>query len=89
MVVIQVDKDAVSHAVTVSIAGGPGLPVVRDMVFRLTRSDGQVLESTIVPDPQKKANEAELPGTRYADRVEAIVDYYSGQQYEVMDQLVE
>ncbi len=63
MVYLQVDKDAVSHAVTVSIAGGPGLSVVKDVVFRLTRSDGQVLEGTIVLAPDQKINEATLHGT--------------------------
>ena len=85
---MQVDKNAVSHEVTVSLAGGPGQSVVEDILFRLTSSDGQVLESTIVPAPSKKVNEATLPGTKLPDRVEVIVTYYSGQQYEVIDKFI-
>jgi uncharacterized Zn finger protein (UPF0148 family) len=86
MIYTRVEKDLVYDGVTVTFEGGPGQTVVKDILFRLIRSDGQVLESTIMPD---KNNEATLQGTRKADRVEVIAIYDSGQQYTLIDELIE
>ena len=82
----QVDKDAVSGAVTVTVTG-PSRNVVNDIVVRLTRSDGQVLTGYIKPN--QKVNEVTLPGTRSTDRVEVTVAFYSGDTYKVIDKTVD
>jgi hypothetical protein len=88
MAFIQIDKDSITNDVTVSLAGGSGQPVIKEIVFRLTCSDGRVLENTIVLDPSRKSNEATLPGTRQGDQAEVTVIYYSGQEYKVIDRLI-
>jgi hypothetical protein len=86
MIVVRVEKNLVYDSVTVTFEGGPGQPVVRDILFRLFRSDGQVLEGTILPDIN---SEATLQGSRQPDRVEVIVTYDSGKQYTIIDELLE
>ena len=84
--IFQVDKDAVSGDVTVTVTG-PSRNVVNDIVVRLTRSDGQVTTGYITPN--QKVNEVTMPGTRATDRVEVTVNFYSGASYKVIDKTVE
>jgi hypothetical protein len=84
--VFQVDKDAVSAAVTVTVTG-PSRDVVRDIYVQLTRSDGQVLSGHI--NPNQKVNEVTIPGSRSTDRVEVTVTFYSGDSYKVIDKTVD
>ncbi len=83
---IQVEKSAVDGMVTVTLAGGPGIQVVKDIEVRLTRSDGQVQTGHIRPDAN--VLEVSLAGTKQTDRVEVFVTQFSGQRYRVMDQLL-
>jgi hypothetical protein len=87
MVYFSVQKDAVTDDVTVTLSGGPGLGIVKNVEFQLTRSDGQVLTMDFAPD--QKLNEATLQGTPGADRVEVAVTYFSGEHYKMVDQLVQ
>jgi hypothetical protein len=87
-VFVQLEKDISTKVVTVSFAGGDGQPSVKEILFRLTRSDRQILENHIVLEPSRKTNEVTLPGTGQRDRAEVIVIYYSGDQYTVIDQLI-
>jgi len=82
----QVDKDTVSGDVTVTVTG-PSRSVVKDIVVRLTRSDGQVTTGYITPN--QKVNEVTMPGTRATDRVEVTVNFYSGASYKVIDKTVD
>ena len=82
----QVDKDAVSGAVTVTVTG-PSRNVVKDITVRLTRSDGEVTTGYITPN--QKVNEVTMPGTRSTDRVEVTVNFYSGASYKVIDKIIE
>jgi len=82
----QVDKDAVSGDVTVTVTG-PSRSVVSNIVVRLTRSDGQVTTGYITPN--QKVNEVTMPGTRSTDRVEVTVNFYSGASYKVIDKTVD
>ena len=86
-VVIQIDKDPITNAVMVSLAGGDGQPVIKKIRSRVYRSDGLVLESSILPYPSRKANEVKIPGTSRKDRAEITVVYYSGSQYTIIDRL--
>jgi len=88
MVYFAVVKDAVTDDVTVTLSGGPGLAIVKNVDFRLTRSDGQVLDKAFAPTNQK-VNEATLKGTPGSDRVEITVTYFSGEHYKMVDQLVQ
>jgi len=84
--IFQVDKDAVSGDVTVTVTG-PSRNVVNDIAVRLTRSDGQVLTGYITPN--QKVNEVTMPGTRATDRVEVTVNFYSGVSYKVIDKTID
>ena len=86
MLIFQVDKDAVSGAVTVTVTG-PSRDIVKDIFVQLTRSDGQVLSGHI--NPNQKVNEITMPGSRSTDRVEVTVNFYSGDSYKVIDKTVD
>ncbi len=81
----QIDKDTISGDVTVTVSG-PSRNVVNDIEVKLTRADGQVEIGYI--QPNQKVNEVTLPGTRNTERVEVTVQFYSGEQYKVIDKLV-
>jgi len=82
----QVDKDVISGDVTVTVTG-PSRNVVKDIEVRLTRADGQVITKDIIPS--QKINDVTLPGTRNSERVEVTVQFYSGEQYKVLDTIAQ
>jgi hypothetical protein len=79
----QAERDPITQTVTVLFDGGKGQRAVRDVLVRLTRSDGQVLTRTFRPTTIGEG--ASLPGTRYTDRLEVIVTYNNGDKTTIID----
>ncbi len=86
-VTFQAERDAISGIVTVTFSGGEGQNGVKDVLFRLTRSDGQVLQKSFTLTQIGKSES--LQGTKMTDRVEVIATYYNGNQYKILDQTFE
>ena len=86
-VTFQAERDAITGIVTVTFSGGEGQNGVQDVLFRLTRSDGQVLQKSFKLTQIGKSES--LQGTKMTDRVEVIATYYNGNQYKVLDQTFE
>jgi hypothetical protein len=87
MVNFQAERDTLTGIVTVTFRGGEGQNGVKDVLFRLTRSDGQVLEKSFTITQIGRSES--LQGTKMTDRVEVIASYYNGNQYKVLDQTFE
>ncbi len=83
----QAERDPITSIVTVTFTGGSGLNGVRDVVCRLTRSDGQVISQTFTL--QQVGSSASLQGTKMTDRIQVTARYYNGDQYTVLDQVFE
>ena len=83
----QAERDPISGIVTVTFTGGAGQNGVREVVSRLTRSDGQVVTKAFTL-PRIGTSET-LQGTKMTDRVEVIAYYYNGNQFTVLDQIFE
>jgi len=83
----QAERDPISNIVTVTFTGGAGQNGVREVLVRLTRSDGQVITKTFTI-PQIGISET-LQGTKMTDRVEVSVSYYNGERYTVLDETFE
>jgi hypothetical protein len=83
----QAERDPISGIITVTFTGGAGQNGVREVVSRLTRSDGQVISKTFTI-PRIGSSET-LQGTKMTDRVEVVVYYYNGDRYTVLDQTFE
>jgi len=83
----QAERDPISGIVTVTFTGGAGQNGVREVVSRLTRSDGQIITKTFTLTQMGKSET--LQGTKMTDRIEVIVYYYNGDQYTVLDQTFE
>ena len=84
-VYVQVAKNPLDQEISVVFAGGPGQPVLKELEIRVTRSDGQVLTSNLIPRQQ---SEATISGTKGNDRVEVFALYYSGQKYRIYDEVL-
>ncbi|PKL64190.1 MAG: hypothetical protein CVV32_09590 [Methanomicrobiales archaeon HGW-Methanomicrobiales-3] len=82
---LQAERDPITSMVTVLFNGGKGQRAVREVSVRLTRSDGQVLVQAF--RPLVVGEGAELQGTKYADRLEVNVTYYTGETYTVIDRI--
>jgi len=82
---LHAERDPISNMVTVIYDGGKGQRAVRNILVRLTRSDGQVLTQTF--RPLVVGEGAELQGTKYDDRLEVIITYNSGDSYTVIDKI--
>jgi hypothetical protein len=83
----QAERDPISNIVTVTFTGGAGQNGVREVLVRLTRSDGQVITKTFTI-PRIGISET-LQGTKMTDRVEVSVSYYNGERYTVLDETFE
>lgn len=84
---LEVERDPRSHMVSVAFRGGKGQYGVRDILVRLTRSDGKVLTGTF--KPVQTGSGIELQGTEKVDRVEVTARYYTGDEYKIVDQIFE
>ena len=86
-VLITADKDVITGDITVQIAGGPGRSVIKEVRGTVYSSDGQTHTGTI--DPALRSEDVVIPGSKGTDRVVVTVLLFSGEQYVVMDQLME
>ncbi|MDI9633092.1 MAG: hypothetical protein QFX32_03440 [Methanolinea sp.] len=85
-VTVQVnEKDPIYATVPVIFAGGKGQVAVRDILVRLTTSEGQVIEGHLEP---VKGAEVKLQGTRGDDRLEVLVTLTNGNTYKIIDRTV-
>jgi hypothetical protein len=85
--VLDAERDPISHIVTVTFKGGAGQYGVSNILVQLTRSDGQVLTQNF--KPTTIGSGVTLQGTEKTDRVEASATYYSGEHYKIMDHIFE
>jgi len=83
---IGIDKDRVYNTITVTFIGGPGQILVKNILVRVTTSDGNVQEK-IFPIINQVATGAsvDMKGTQGSDRVEVFVTL-NGVIYKVKDQ---
>jgi len=86
-ITLQTERDPRSFLVSVMYMGGKGQYGVRDILVRLTRSDGTVITETF--RPVQIGSHVDLQGTQKTDRVEVIVRYHTGAEYKVIDQVFE
>ena len=83
---IRIDKDRVYSGITVTFVGGAGQVFVRDILVRVTRSDGLKEEAHIPFENQVPVGASvALPGTKGSDRVEVYVTI-NGVIYKVRDE---
>lgn len=83
---IQVnEKDPIYATITVIFAGGKGQIAVKDILVRVTTSDGQVTEKHLAP---QKGSEVVFQGTRGDDRLEVIVTLNTGATYTIIDRII-
>ncbi|HTY14947.1 MAG TPA: hypothetical protein VMC42_04500 [Methanoregulaceae archaeon] len=83
---IRIDKDRVYSTITVTFVGGPGQVFVRDILVRVTRSDGLKEEKHIpFKDQVPVGASVDLAGTKGSDRVEVYVTI-NGVTYKIRDE---
>jgi hypothetical protein len=87
LVYFEETRSSYNHNVTVLYKGGKGQRAVKDVLVRLTRSDGQVVTGTF--KPVQVDSGIDLPGTDRTDRVEVIVHYVTGEEYKLVDRVFE
>ncbi len=83
---IRIDKDRVYSTITVTFVGGAGQVFVKDILVRVTRSDG-LKEIAHIPfkDQIPVGASVDLPGTKGSDRVEVYVTI-NGVTYKIRDE---
>jgi len=83
---IGIDKDRVYNTITVTFIGGPGQILVKNILVRVTTSDGNVQEKifSIINQVATGAS-VDMKGTQGSDRVEVFVTL-NGVIYKVKDQ---
>jgi len=85
--IIDVERDAITHMITVTFQGGPGQYGVRELVVTLTKSDGTAETKTF--KPEYRGTFITLLGTEKTDRVEITANYYNGESFKVVDKVFE
>jgi len=85
--IIDVERDAITHMITVTFQGGPGQFGVRELVVTLTKSDGTVETKTF--KPENRGTFITIKGTEKTDRVEITANYYNGGSFKVVDKVFE
>jgi len=81
-VFVNIEKDSIFKAITITFRGGPGQHVVRKIDTLALCSDGSVHESTL--DSRVGANVI-VGGTNGVDRVQVVVAYLNGETYKIID----
>jgi hypothetical protein len=81
----QVQKDPVTHRISVIFSGSAGEGSILTAEIKVTHPDGSV--STGIIQPLKGINELTIEGSDQADRVEIIAKMSSGTAYRVYDAL--
>jgi len=87
MITYQAERNGITGLVTVTFAGGPGINGIRETVITLTKSDGTV--ETRSWKPKQNGDSTTIQGTIGTDHLEAVANFYNGDQYRVLDQLFE
>lgn len=83
---IQVnEKDPIYATITVVFAGGKGQIAVRDILVRVTTSDGKVTQEHLTP---QKGSEVKVQGTKGDDRLEVTVTLNTGATYKIIDRII-
>lgn len=85
--IIDVERDAITHMITVTFQGGSGQYGVRELVVTLTKSDGTVETKSF--KPEYRGTSIALKGTEKTDRVEITANFFNGETYKVVDQVFE
>jgi len=85
-VVVEITRNPLQPTITVTFRGGKGQIFVRDIEVKVTRSDGKVYIDNLVPTV---GDEAIFQGTKGKDRVEVTVFLTDGNQYKIIDALVD
>lgn len=86
----QPERNPITGLITLTFTGGPGLTGMRDVLFRVSRSDGEVLVETFKPEQigSFKTLQGSKGGTG-SDHVEVIANYYNGETYRIIDKIYE
>ncbi len=79
------EKDPIYATITAVFAGGKGQIAVKDILVRVTTSEGKVTEQHLEP---LKGSEVKFQGTKGDDRIEVIVTLNTGAAYKVIDRMV-
>jgi hypothetical protein len=87
VVIVDAERDSITSVITVTFKGGAGQNGVKDIFVRLTRSDGQVLTKTF--RPETVGSGVTFQGTIKTDRIEVTSNFYTGEQYKILDQIFE
>jgi hypothetical protein len=85
--IVDVERNAISHDITVTFQGGDGQYGVRELVVTLTRSDGTVETKSL--GHLERGSSITLKGTDKTDRVEVTANYFNGDTYKIVDQVFE
>jgi hypothetical protein len=85
--IIDVERNAISHDITVTFQGGEGQYGVRELAITLTRSDGTVETKSLTH--LERGSSSILKGTEKSDRVEVTANFYNGETYKVIDKVFE
>jgi hypothetical protein len=80
------EKDPIYNTLEVTFAGGNGQVQVKDVEVAFTRSDGTTVTKKLKP---VKGEVVTFQGTKETDKVVAYVEYFNGNRYKVIDQLVQ
>ena len=86
-VTFQAERNGINGIVTVTFAGGPGLNGIRDTTITITKSDGTV--ETKSWKPKQNGDSTTIQGSLQTDHLEAVANFYNGDQYRVLDQIFE
>jgi hypothetical protein len=83
---IGITKDRVYNTITVTFEGGPGQVLVKNILLRVTTSDG-IVEQKNIPIVNQVSNGAsvDFKGTQGSDRVEVFVNL-GGVMYKLKDE---
>jgi hypothetical protein len=80
------EKDPIYNTLDVTFSGGNGQIQVKDVEVVFTGSDGTTVTKMLKPE---KGEIVTFQGTKGIDKVVVYVDYFNGNRYKVIDQLVQ
>ncbi len=86
VIVSVAEKDPIYNTLDVTFAGGNGQVLVKDIDVVFTGSDGTNMTKKLNP---VKGEIVTFQGTKATDKVVAYANYFNGNRYKVIDQLVE
>ena len=86
VIVSVAEKDPIYNTLDVTFAGGNGQVQVKDIDVVFTGSDGKMITKKLNP---VKNEIVTFQGTKGTDKIIAYVNYFNGNRYKIMDQLVQ